>query len=191
MIKCLHGEPAAYSTTQNGSFWFCNQSPSNHFFCSKNEEYLTEKAIESWKSTKQSSMWWSSKAGEIACDKKLIETYLWPTLLPVFRSIESLFLLGLGRCATYRKTRRSSWTPCVIRKVKKEGLNKDRLFFCCPNDKENSFRFFEWAPDEATYAHYRSVNFFKPQLEKPSSEKPTEHYLTIEFINDFANNLAI
>ena len=24
-MKCLHGEPAAHSTTQNGSFWFCNQ----------------------------------------------------------------------------------------------------------------------------------------------------------------------
>ena len=82
-------------------------------------------------------------------------------------------------------------SPCVIRKIKKEGLNKDRRFFCCPNDKENSCRFFEWIPEEPTYAHYRSVNFFKPPLEKPSLEKPTEHYLTTEFINDFAYNLAI
>ena len=34
----------------------------------------------------------------------------------------------------------------VTRKVKKEGLNKDRLFFCCPNDKETSCRYFEWVP---------------------------------------------
>ena len=53
MMKCLHGEPAAHSTTQNGSFWFCNQSPSCHFFCPEDEGYLFEKAIESWKSTKQ------------------------------------------------------------------------------------------------------------------------------------------
>ena len=53
MMKCLHGETAAYSTTQNGSFRFYNQSPSCHFFYSENEGYLTEKAIESWKSTKQ------------------------------------------------------------------------------------------------------------------------------------------
>ena len=52
-MKCLHGEPAAHSTTQNGCFWFCNQSPSCHFFCSEDEGYLFEKAIESWKSTKQ------------------------------------------------------------------------------------------------------------------------------------------
>ena len=71
----------------------------------------------------------------------------------------------------------------MICKVKKEGLNKDRLFFCCANDKENSCRF--------SYTHYRGVNFFNPPLEEPSSEKHTEHYLTTEFINDFANNLAI
>ena len=53
MMKCLHGEPAAYSTTQKGSFWFCNQSPSCHFFSSEDEGYLFEKATESWKSTKQ------------------------------------------------------------------------------------------------------------------------------------------
>ena len=52
-MKCLHGEPAAHSTTQNGSFWFCNQSPSCHFFCPEDEGYLFEKAIELWKSTKQ------------------------------------------------------------------------------------------------------------------------------------------
>ena len=50
---------------------------------------------------------------------------------------------------------------------------------------------FEWVPGEPTYAHYRCVNFFKSPFEKPSLEKPTEHYLTTEFINDFANNLEI
>ena len=53
MMKCLHGKPAAHSTTQKGSFWFRNQSLSCHFFCSEDEEYLFEKAVESWKSTKQ------------------------------------------------------------------------------------------------------------------------------------------
>ena len=35
-----------------------------------------------------------------------------------------------------------------VRKVKKDGPNKDRLFYCCPNDKENSCGFFEWKPQE-------------------------------------------
>ena len=52
-MNCLHGQPAATSTTQNGSFWFCNQNPSCNFFCSEDEGYLFEKAIDAWKSTKQ------------------------------------------------------------------------------------------------------------------------------------------
>ena len=35
-----------------------------------------------------------------------------------------------------------------VRKVKKDGPNQDRLFYCCPNDKENSSGFFEWKPEE-------------------------------------------
>ena len=78
-----------------------------------------------------------------------------------------------------------------IRKVKKEGLNKDRKFFCCPNDKETSCRYFEWIPKEENHMFYQSVSFPKPPLEKSSSEKTGEHYLTEEFINDFADNLNI
>ena len=36
--------------------------------------------------------------------------------------------------------------PCVIRKVKKETINKDRLFFCCA--QEDSCNYFEWVPEE-------------------------------------------
>ena len=52
-MKCLHGELCAQSTTQNGSFWFCNQSSSCNFFCSKDESYTYEKAAAVWKSAKQ------------------------------------------------------------------------------------------------------------------------------------------
>ena len=50
-MMCLHGEPCAHTTTQKGSFWFCNQNPSGNFFCPENENY--EKATAAWKSTKQ------------------------------------------------------------------------------------------------------------------------------------------
>ena len=33
-MKCLHVEPCAHTTTENGSFWFCNQTLSCNFFCS-------------------------------------------------------------------------------------------------------------------------------------------------------------
>ena len=52
-MKCLHGEPCAQSTTEKGTFLFCNQNPSCNLICSDDENYLYEKAIGAWKSTKQ------------------------------------------------------------------------------------------------------------------------------------------
>ena len=34
----------------------------------------------------------------------------------------------------------------VMKRVKKDGPNKGRLFFCCAN--ENSWEYFQWAPEE-------------------------------------------
>ena len=46
--------------------------------------------------------------------------------------------------------------PRVIRKVKKEGLNKDRVFFCC--GQEDTCKYFEWVSEEP----YNDANFLKP-----------------------------
>jgi hypothetical protein len=67
----------------------------------------------------------------------------------------------------------------LIRKVKKEGLNKDRLFFCYPNDKESTCRFFEWAPDEQL-GFFHTVNFSKGPLEKQSCNK--NNYLATKYM---------
>ena len=80
---------------------------------------------------------------------------------------------------------------CVTRKVKKEGLDKGRLFFCCPNDKETSCRYFEWVPKVQSHLPYQSVSFTKSSSEMLPSKKSQEHYLTNDFINDLANNLNI
>jgi hypothetical protein len=78
--------------------------------------------------------------------------------------------------------------PCVVRKVKKDGLNKGRLFFCCPNDKESTCRFFEWAPDEQV-RFFQTVNFSKERLENKGCNK--NNYLATEFINSLANELKL
>ena len=44
-----------------------------------------------------------------------------------------------------------------MKKVKKPGLNTGRKFFCCPNDKESSCKYFEWVPEEP----YQDVGFVK------------------------------
>ena len=42
-----------------------------------------------------------------------------------------------------------------IRKVKKEGLNQCRLFYCCPNERENACELFEWKPVENSPPVYK------------------------------------
>ena len=193
MMECLHGEPATHSTTQNGSFWFCGQKPTCHFFCSEDDGYLFEKAMTAGGSTNHPHP--RCEGHHKLARMRVVKDSMKPSYgRPFFvRSDKtnpcSFWVWDDVRPITKPECHHGS--PCVIHKVKKEGLNKDRRFFCCPNDKKSSCRFFEWVPDEPTYAHYRSVNFFKSPFEKSSLEKPTEHYLTTECINDFANNLEI
>ena len=77
--------------------------------------------------------------------------------------------------------------PCASCKVKKDGVNKDRIFFCCPNDKENSCKFFEWIPDEPdTKSFWDVVNFSMPPLgniDAPKNNNPkTLNDLTNKFL---------
>ena len=52
-MLCLHAKPAASSTTENGSFWFCDQQPKCHFICSEEDGYLYDKAIHAFLATNQ------------------------------------------------------------------------------------------------------------------------------------------
>ena len=68
---------------------------------------------------------------------------------------------------------------CVIRKVKKESVNKDRLFFCC--HQENSCKYFEWVPEKTHYGPFHCSNFLDPKL--------PDNYLSEDFINNFTKSL--
>ena len=141
-MKCLHGELCAQSTTQNRSFWFCNQSLSCNFFCSKDESYTYEK---------------STKQPHPRCEKhgKLAKMHVVKNLLksnydrPFFvcsnQSNPCPFWVW-GDVQHVAKPKCRHRFPCVIRKVKKETINKDRLFFCCAQN--NSCNYFEWVPKE-------------------------------------------
>ena len=168
-MKCLHGELCAQSTTQNGSFWFCNQNPSCNFFCSKDESYTYEKAAAAWKSTKQPHP---------CCEKhgKLVKMRVVKNLLksnygrPFFVCSDqsnpcSLWVWGDVQHVAKAKCRHGF--PCVIRKFKKETVNKDRLFFCCA--QEDSCNYFEWVPEEIK-----------------QNDKREEQYPAENFINDLA-----
>ena len=69
--------------------------------------------------------------------------------------------------------------PCVIHKVKKETINKNRLFFCCA--QEDSCNYFEWVPEEP----YCKAKLPQPEIKQ--DDKREEQYPTEDFINDLAN----
>ena len=180
-MKCLHGEPCAQSTTEKGSFWFCNQSPSCNFFCSKDESYTYEKAAAVWKSTKQPHPR-CEKHGKLAkmrVVKNLLKSnYGRPFFVCSDQSNPCSFWVW-GDVQHVAKPKCRHGFPSVIRKVKKETVNKDRLFFCCAQN--DSCNYFEWVPEEPYY------DAKLPQSEIKQDEKHKEQYPTENFINDLAS----
>ena len=150
MMECLHGKLASTSTTSNGSFWFCGQNPSCHFFCSEEDGYRFEKAIRAWKSAgaHQPQCHEHQKLARMRIVKDpMKEDYGRPFFVCSHRENPCSFWQWGDVNETVRPDCRHGF-PCCIRKVKKEGVNKDRTFFCCPNGKDNSCSYFEWTPSE-------------------------------------------
>ena len=187
-MRCLHGEPAAHSTTQNGSFWFCNQNPSCNFFCCEDEGYLYEKAITALRATNQPHprCGGHSKLAKMRVVRNLMKASYGRLFFVCSNKLKPCSFWVWGDVRPLVKPECHHGFPCMIRKVKKEGLNKDRKFFCCSNDKESSCKYFDWVPEEP----YQDVSFVEPLSSKPT-EKHEEHYLANKFINDFANSLNI
>ena len=169
-MECLHGKPASCSTTKNGSFWFCGQKPSCGFICTEDEGYIFQTALEAWRNT---------NVKQLICD-----THHRPAK---FRVVRDLQKESYGRpyftCADREN-------PCSLRmwadqnqiekpncyhgqqtamkRVKKDGRNKGRLFFCCANEK--SCQYFQWAPEE-------------------ESAKPSSGDVEDSFVPNFYNSL--
>ena len=148
MMECLHGKPASCSTTRKGSFWFCGQKPSCEFICTEDEGYAFQKAITAWRNT---------NVKQPVCD-----AHRRPAK---FRVVKDLQKESYGRpyftCADRENPcSLSMWADenpvdrpncyhgqqTAVKRVKKDGPNKGRLFFCCANEKQ--CRYFQWAPEE-------------------------------------------
>jgi hypothetical protein len=149
-MNCLYGKPAAYSTARNGSFWFCGQNPSCNFFCTEDDGYLYEKAITTWRSMNRPHPQCGGhhKLAEMCVVKDLMKVNYGRLFFVCSEKSKPCPIWMWGDVQPIAKPECRHAFPCAIRKVKREGLNKDRLFFCSPDDKENSCRFCEWAPEE-------------------------------------------
>ena len=149
-MECLHGIPASATTTKNGLFWYCGNKPSCQFFCPHKDRDIFASAVASFKAS--------------GCLQPICHAH---QKLAKMRVVKDNTKGNGGRPFFVCSDRNNpcsfwQWGDVVespkpichhgltsrVRKVKKDGPNKDRLFYCCPNDKENSCGFFEWKPQE-------------------------------------------
>ena len=142
-MECLHGKPASYSTTSNGLFFFCGQTPSCHFFCSHEDRGHFQNALAAWRDT--------------GCPQPFCHGH---KILTKMRVVKDKTKQNVGRPFFVCSSKDNPCTfwqwgdevrpncrhglPCCTRKVKKDGSNKGRLFHSCPNGKEYSCGYFEW-----------------------------------------------
>ena len=179
-MKCLHGEPCAQSTTEKGSFWFCNQNPSCNLICSKDESYLYEKATAAWKSTKQSHPR-CEKHGKLAkmrVVKNLLKSNYGRPFFVCSDQANPCSFWVWGDVQHVAKPKCRHGFSSVIRKVKKETVNKDRLFFCCA--QEDSCNYFEWVPEEEP-----------KQNDKGEEQYPAENFISASNLADLKGSLFV
>ena len=137
-MNCLHGEPCAHTTTENGLFWFCNQAHSCNFFCSfapENEAILFEKAIAAWKATNTAQPI-CGKLTKMCVVKDLIKANYGRPFFVCSNKSKPCSLWAWGNVKPLAKPNCRHNIPCAIRKVKKEAINNDRLFFNCSKIKK-------------------------------------------------------
>ena len=155
------------------SFWFCGQKPTCHFFCSEDDSHLFEKALANWKlvNNLQAQCHGHHKLAKMrvvrnqmkhsygrlyfACSERMNPCSHW-----MWAEVD----------AAQRPVCRHGFL-CSSRKLKKEGVNKDRMFFCCPNDKENSCKFFWMGTWRTRHSPFYDVNFSMPSLYTNNSLK--------------------
>ena len=185
-MKCLHGEPAATSTMENGTFWFCGQNPSCNFFCPKDVGHLFEKASDAWRATNQPHPECKEhcQLATMCVVKDIMkESYGRPYFVCSDKKNPCSFWVWGDVKALDPPMCRHGY-PCVTRKVKKEGVNNGRRFFCCANEGEDSCRYFEWVLEEKRSISPKFIVFTRP------SQRAEESYFkncTGEFMHDLQN----
>ncbi len=176
-MQCLHKLPAGTSETENGLFWFCNQKPTCHFICSEDEGYLFENAIDAYHETGQSQ--------PICCGNNLAK----------LRVVKNMLKQNFGRpffvCSKdANRCEYFEWAdeiilpkpPCYHNeaskrwRVKKEGSNKGKTFFCCAQkEKDKRCKFFEWATEEEEGdVDKENIPPIQKDSEKKDDEKPPQ-----------------
>ena len=147
-MLCLHGVPAATSTTDKGTFWFCGEPSSCNFICSEDQACLYDKNIKDFLATNQERPVCCSVGPEAPTKRNYARFRVVSDIgkqnfgRPFFTCPKDYFEWGDQTIVTTPLCKHEK--PCKLQKVKKEGRNQGRRFFCCPEQKENGCKFFKW-----------------------------------------------
>ena len=142
-MECLHGKPASSSKTANGVFFYCGQKPSCNFFCSQNDCCYCESAISRWRKSniRQPRCHGHEKLAKMQVVKDILKPSFGRPFLVCPNKENPCSFWQWGdeeRPNCYHDL------PCYIRKVKKDGKNKGRLFYTCSKGKDVTCNYFKW-----------------------------------------------
>ena len=166
MQKC-YAAPS-FKNGKYGTFWYCrNRSDDCHFICTEDQAHLYDKAVKAFLATNQDR----PKCCAITSTAHVNGVTKPPVVIgrqyAEMKVVTDMEKESFGRpffaCPAKRKPCNyfewgdqkivetplcnHQWASRML-KVKKEGPNKDRSFFCCREGGENRCKFFKWANDE-------------------------------------------
>ena len=153
-MLCLHGKPVGKIKTKNGTSWVCQQPSTCHFSCSDDQRYLYRDAVEDFLSTRQPRplcCMGEDYVRNYAKMKVVTDMEKESFARPFFVCSKkddpcSYFEWGDQKIVETPLCKHQH--PSRVLKVKKEGPNKDRSFFCCREREENRCKFFKWTNED-------------------------------------------
>ena len=118
-------------------------------FAQRTKATHTKEAAAVWKSTKQPHPHCEKhdKLAKIRVVKNLLKANYGRPFFVCSEQTNPCSFWAWGDVQAIAKPECRHGSQCAVRKVKKETVNKDRLFFCCA--QEDSCNYFEWVPEES------------------------------------------
>ena len=154
-MLCLHGKPTGKIKTEKGTLWVCQQPSKCHFLCSEDQEYLYAGAVKDFLETKQPRPLCCMGEGtsrNYAKMKVVTDMEKENFGRPFFvcsKEDDQCNYFEWGDQRIIEKPLCKHGKPSRMLKVKKEGPNKDRSFFCCRELEGNRCKFFRWVGGDA------------------------------------------
>ena len=172
-MKCLHGELCAQSTTQTDLSGSAIKALAATSFAPRMKATHTKKTL--LFGNLHPCCEKHGKLAKIRAVKNLLKSNNGRPFFICSDQSNPCSFWAWGDVQHVAKPKCRHGFPCVIRKVKKDTINKDRLFFCCA--QKDSCNYFEWVPEDP----YCSAGLLPPEIKQ--DEKRKEQYPTEDFIS--------